>query len=231
MQTVSKDMNLNFHKLISEFKNLTGIPILLNTSFNDNGEPIVESPNDAIKCFLNIDLDYLVIGKYLIQKIKIRRECRVHIKEYELSSYGRLVTYTKSSMTELLEIYHNTIIKVNLIRQNTDLPILKVFNTKLPDYFLVREATLESEETGEIFLYAISIVFIEKFQKEVMEDLIKGVEPIGKILDKYKLDTSRKIENVNIYQEEGMAKHLQIGCEDKILGKPILLTVKKNHCF
>ncbi|HDR5272429.1 TPA: hypothetical protein QCS34_006238, partial [Bacillus thuringiensis] len=91
----------------------------------------------------------------------------MHIKEYELSSYGRLVTYTKSSMTELLEIYHNTIIKVNLIRQNTDLPILKVFNTKLPDYFLVREATLESEETGEIFLYAISIVFIEKFQKEV----------------------------------------------------------------
>lgn len=70
MQTVSKDMNLNFHKLISEFKNLTGIPILLNTSFNDNGEPIVESPNDAIKCFLNIDLDYLVIGKYLIQKNK-----------------------------------------------------------------------------------------------------------------------------------------------------------------
>ncbi|ACK95342.1 MULTISPECIES: chorismate--pyruvate lyase family protein [Bacillus] len=155
----------------------------------------------------------------------------MHIKEYELSSYGRLVTYTKSSMTELLEIYHNTIIKVNLIRQNTDLPILKVFNTKLPDYFLVREATLESEETGEIFLYAISIVFIEKFQKEVMEDLIKGVEPIGKILDKYKLDTSRKIENVNIYQEEGMAKHLQIGCEDKILGKTYTINSEKEPLF
>lgn len=68
VQTVSNKLNPKLHSLLTIFNEITGTPILLNTSFNDNGEPIVESPEDAIKCFLNIDLDYLVLEEYLLKK-------------------------------------------------------------------------------------------------------------------------------------------------------------------
>lgn len=68
VQTVSKKINLKFYKLISEFKNITGVPLLVNTSFNLNGEPIVCNPNDAIRTFFSCGLDLLVIGDYVITK-------------------------------------------------------------------------------------------------------------------------------------------------------------------
>ncbi|MNC19127.1 Decarbamoylnovobiocin carbamoyltransferase [compost metagenome] len=68
VQTVSPHLAPHLHRLISEFDHLTGTPILLNTSFNDNGEPIVETPWDAINCFLNIDLDCLVIDQFVLSK-------------------------------------------------------------------------------------------------------------------------------------------------------------------
>jgi carbamoyltransferase len=68
VQTVSETMNPVLHDLLSAFYDLTGTPILLNTSFNDNGEPIVETPTDAIECFLNIDLDYLIMDDYILSK-------------------------------------------------------------------------------------------------------------------------------------------------------------------
>jgi len=67
-QTVSQDQNPIYHKLIAELGNITGVPIVLNTSFNDNGEPLVETPANAISSFLKMKLDYLVVGNYLIQK-------------------------------------------------------------------------------------------------------------------------------------------------------------------
>ena len=70
LQTVSIALNPQFYELIRYFYNKTNIPILLNTSFNDNGQPIVESPQDALDSFLRMDLDYLVIGNYLLQKIE-----------------------------------------------------------------------------------------------------------------------------------------------------------------
>lgn len=70
VQTVSSRINPKLHQLLSSFQRLTGTPILLNTSYNDNGEPIVETPVDAIRCFLNIDLDALVLDKWLIRKKK-----------------------------------------------------------------------------------------------------------------------------------------------------------------
>ncbi len=68
VQTVSEDQNLLLHKLISLFDRQTGVPILINTSFNVRGEPIVESPEDALLCFLKTDLDALFIGHYLVEK-------------------------------------------------------------------------------------------------------------------------------------------------------------------
>ncbi len=68
VQTVTRESNGIYYDLIREFKNLTGIPILLNTSFNLSGEPIVETPIDAIDTFLRSNIDYLAIGSYVVEK-------------------------------------------------------------------------------------------------------------------------------------------------------------------
>lgn len=68
IQTVMKEMNPAYYSLISAFHKLTGIPIVLNTSFNINKEPIVESPGDALRCFLSTDLDELFLGSYRVTK-------------------------------------------------------------------------------------------------------------------------------------------------------------------
>lgn len=66
LQTVSSTENPRYHSLLHHFYKRTGIPVLLNTSFNRAGEPIVNSPDDALNCFLKCDMDALVIEDYLI---------------------------------------------------------------------------------------------------------------------------------------------------------------------
>ncbi len=68
VQTVHEDTNKRYHSLIKEFKRLTGCPILVNTSFNVRGEPIVCSPADAFRCFMGTDLDALVIENFYLEK-------------------------------------------------------------------------------------------------------------------------------------------------------------------
>lgn len=68
VQTVDEFSNKLFYKLLLKFYKNTDCPILLNTSFNVRGEPIVCTPQDAIRCFLNTNLDYLVIGNFIIKK-------------------------------------------------------------------------------------------------------------------------------------------------------------------
>lgn len=68
LQTVSKDVNPIFYELIKEFEKITSIPIILNTSFNLKGEPIVCSPTDAIKTFFSSGLDFLILGSFIIKK-------------------------------------------------------------------------------------------------------------------------------------------------------------------
>lgn len=68
LQTVKKEWNERFHALITAFHARTGIPLLLNTSFNIMGKPIIHSVEDAIAVFFTTGLDALVIGDYLIEK-------------------------------------------------------------------------------------------------------------------------------------------------------------------
>ena len=70
IQTVHKNTNPKYHKLISKFKEITGCPILVNTSFNVRGEPIVNTPEDAFNCFMGTDLDKLIIGNCYLDKKK-----------------------------------------------------------------------------------------------------------------------------------------------------------------
>lgn len=68
VQTVSRETNLRFYNLIKSFHKMTDIPLILNTSFNLNGEPIVMTPVDAIKTFYSCGLDILILGNYVIKK-------------------------------------------------------------------------------------------------------------------------------------------------------------------
>jgi carbamoyltransferase len=67
-QTVRRDDNPRFHELIEAFGELTGVHVILNTSFNDKGEPIVETPLDALDCFLSTELDALVVHQFVVRK-------------------------------------------------------------------------------------------------------------------------------------------------------------------
>ena len=68
VQTVTKETNSRFYDLILKFKEKTGCPVLVNTSFNVRGEPIVNTPVDAFNCFMGTELDYLVIGNCILDK-------------------------------------------------------------------------------------------------------------------------------------------------------------------
>jgi carbamoyltransferase len=68
IQTVHKETNHLYHETISKFNEKYGCPVIVNTSFNVRGEPIVCSPNDAYKCFMRTDMDYLIMGSFLLNK-------------------------------------------------------------------------------------------------------------------------------------------------------------------
>jgi carbamoyltransferase len=68
LQTVRSETNPLFHRLIKEFESLRGLPVIINTSFNVNGEPMVLTPQDALRCFFTTGIDCLAIGNFIIHK-------------------------------------------------------------------------------------------------------------------------------------------------------------------
>lgn len=73
-QTVKREVNPKYWNLIKKFSDITGVPVILNTSFNIRGEPIICSPRDAIKCFYDTGMDYLVVGDFLVSKDRRENE-------------------------------------------------------------------------------------------------------------------------------------------------------------
>jgi carbamoyltransferase len=85
VQTVSKKNNKTYYDLISKFKEKTACPVIVNTSFNVRGEPIVNTPSDAFNCFMGTELDYLVIGNCILDKTKQDPKLKKdYTKEFEL---------------------------------------------------------------------------------------------------------------------------------------------------
>ena len=85
IQTVHADTNPRYHAVISKFKEKTGCPIVVNTSFNVRGEPIICSPTDAFKCFMGTELDVLAIGSYILYKGEQNEALKENYEErYEL---------------------------------------------------------------------------------------------------------------------------------------------------
>jgi carbamoyltransferase len=73
VQTVREPTNPKLYRLLKEFEALTGVPVLINTSFNVKGEPIVETPEDAMRCFLTTGIDHLVLHDMLVSKSAMHR--------------------------------------------------------------------------------------------------------------------------------------------------------------
>jgi carbamoyltransferase len=85
IQTVTQKNNKPFYDLIFKFKEKTGCPVIVNTSFNVRGEPIVNTPTDAFNCFMGTELDYLVIGNCILEKNKQDPNLKKdYTKEFEL---------------------------------------------------------------------------------------------------------------------------------------------------
>ena len=83
IQTVHEETNAKYHKLISKFKQKTGCPVIVNTSFNVRGEPIVNTPEDAFNCFMGTELDTLVIGNCFLKK----NEQNANLKKNYINKY------------------------------------------------------------------------------------------------------------------------------------------------
>jgi carbamoyltransferase len=81
LQTVARNENELFYDLLQEFERQTGCPVLINTSFNVRGEPIVCTPHDAFRCFMRTDMDFLVMGNALLDKKKMSENINESSKE------------------------------------------------------------------------------------------------------------------------------------------------------
>lgn len=86
IQTVHRETNPRFHALLERFRELTGCGVLVNTSFNVRGEPIVCTPAQAYRCFMRTEMDYLVVGNLLLAKTEQPQRVRADAwpKEFDL---------------------------------------------------------------------------------------------------------------------------------------------------
>ncbi len=82
VQTVTEDTNPVLYRLLKEFEALTGVPVLLNTSFNVKGEPIVETPRDAMACFINTGIDHLILHDRIVSKTAAHRVVAPLVRTY-----------------------------------------------------------------------------------------------------------------------------------------------------
>ena len=83
IQTVHRETNPRYWQLLQDFRALTGTGVLVNTSFNVRGEPIVCSPEDAYLCFMRTETDYLVLGDFLLSRVEQPALVNTSLQEFE----------------------------------------------------------------------------------------------------------------------------------------------------
>ena len=105
VQTVNKKQNVIFYDLIKEFKKITGIGCILNTSFNNAGEPIVETPVDAILGIINMDMDYLVLGNRVLDAKNIDK----NIKNQLIKDRKKKIFLNEKKVIKLITKNYNTL--------------------------------------------------------------------------------------------------------------------------
>ena len=89
LQTVDEPRHGRFYRLVKAFERLTGCPVIVNTSFNVRGEPIVGSPRDAFRCFLATDMDVLVLEDFLLRKERMEKRISESERARHLAQFER----------------------------------------------------------------------------------------------------------------------------------------------
>lgn len=155
IQTVSRQTNPRYWQLIDEFRKLSGIPVLLNTSFNNNVEPIVDSVEDAIACFLTTELHYLVIGEYLIVARNVIPSNYLSMVP-SLPFYARLSRTKKyisyKELTDIFEINNSYSIKYKVPISSQIFTLLAAADGKRSLQQLLSEQNIENKKQGDAIL-------------------------------------------------------------------------------
>jgi predicted NodU family carbamoyl transferase len=138
VQTVNQVQNPKYWNLIYHFQKLTGIPVILNTSFNNRYEPIICSERDAIACFLTTDLDYLIIGDYIIEKQSSYKE-----RLLELRPILAPTTVLKDSFGPQGQMYEIS----NNAKSLSEIPISEKMYSYLRSYADGKELDIEFNES------------------------------------------------------------------------------------
>jgi carbamoyltransferase len=170
VQSVSREDNPNYHDLISEFKKLTGYGVIINTSFNVNGEPIICTPRDAVRCFMKTNMDILVLNNYILFK-----------SEQEESELDK-IDLNKPAVT----------VKPKDKKINKD--ALKMYNKFFPGLYAERSLIKEHEESSSLSNWIdfseteSNSIFSENMQVKDAEEFLKH----WKVIDHAKMPTIRE---------------------------------------
>lgn len=168
VQTVNKIQNLNYYKIINEFYKLTGVPVILNTSFNDAGEPLIETPQDALICFLKTKIDCLVLDDILILK-KDQKNLNSKLNKLESIRSKKIISDEKKLIKKFTKNFSNKEFKKKF----------KEETNKAKKYVLERPVKKINE-------------FIKKFNTQNKKLLIIGSKDHTNILSKiFKLDKDK----------------------------------------
>ena len=181
VQTVAEENCSNYFDLISKFYKITGIPVLLNTSFNDNGEPIIETPLDALICFMRTDVDYLFLQGNLVSREDIERNFDV------VMLIQTLVAQRKNNLEkeyiQLLEKYcdgYNTNVLTGYLKSQV---VGSEYKSKHKPLDVLMETLIESKaESIEIFCTEADKKIIESlfpaktFSYEIANDTLDEAE-------------------------------------------------------
>ena len=193
IQTVDKKNNLNLYEIIKEFENQTNCPLIINTSFNVRGEPIVNSPNDAYKCFMNTNMDILILENFLIKKDKQGH----NLKDWKISEKSKeTIKLKKTKIKELEKVYSN--LKNIKISQNYNLDGWNdTSNLDLKDIF---EIPIELDANNFV---------PEKMSKAIIRywrDEKFGKEMLKTITELLILAKSKKIKNLEL--DENLSENM-----------------------
>ena len=189
VQTLTKKDNGKFYDLVKAFKGITGIPVILNTSFNDANEPIVETPEDTMLCFLKTDMDYLVLGDYLVNKSEIEKKEEIILKMQDFRKEKIESDYEKA-VSQLCPGYDKNECEVFVNEHNK----MATWHVQYRSKYELEKKILEWIETKS----KIVIIGTEK-HTELLLNYINGFNKIHVIgLVEYQKDSEEKQNNYHI---------------------------------
>jgi len=216
VQTVSKDNSEIYYNLISELDKITDIPVILNTSFNDNGEPIVETHLDALLCFLRTNIDYVYLDGLLINKKSIT-DIEILIEKLEKERSKLLKENYIASIKSITKNYNEKDMKNYL---KSYLP-MSYYYSKLDTLIQLQKSLNKNHKKIVMDQYHLNIIkeflpeeyFRIKESAEIVEDCYESLE----IVKGFESQTLVVLFNISLYINE--QEHLENFYKDKFMQK------------